>query len=315
MVAAGTPAEIAPAARLAHRRLPGRAGGHPHPRRGAALRARKRITIHGARQHNLQNLTVRLPLGLLVAVTGRVRLGQVLAGLRHPRPRPAPALLRLRRTSPASTTPSRAGSTSTRSSPSTRSPSGASRAPTPPPTPTPSPPSARPLPPRPKPQRLGFTARHFSFNVPGGRCERCEGAGVLTVKMHFLPDVEVRCPACHGRRFTRETLAVRYRGHDIAQVLELTVEEALALFEDVPAAALAPAGAVRRRPGLPAARAARHHALGRRSPARQAGQGAGPPRHAGARSTCSTSPPPACTWRTPPACWRCCSAWWRPATP
>ena len=71
-----------------------------------------------------------------------------------------------------------------------------------------------------------MTARHFSFNVPGGRCERCEGAGRLTVKMHFLPDVEVRCPACRGRRFKRETLAVQYRGHDIAQVLDMTIEEA-----------------------------------------------------------------------------------------
>jgi len=59
---------------------------------------------------------------------------------------------------------------------------------------------------------------------------------VLTVKMHFMPDVEVRCPACHGRRFTRETLTVHYRDHDISQVLDLTVEEALALFQDVPAA-------------------------------------------------------------------------------
>ena len=82
-----------------------------------------------------------------------------------------------------------------------------------------------------------ITARHFSFNVPGGRCERCEGAGTLTVKMHFLPDVEVRCPACRGRRFKRETLAVKYRGYDISQVLDMTVEEALALFADVPAAA------------------------------------------------------------------------------
>ena len=81
-----------------------------------------------------------------------------------------------------------------------------------------------------------MSARHFSFNVPGGRCERCEGAGVLTVRMQLLPDVEVRCPACHGRRFTRETLAVRYRGHHISQVLDLTVEEALELFQDVPAA-------------------------------------------------------------------------------
>jgi excinuclease ABC subunit A len=82
----------------------------------------------------------------------------------------------------------------------------------------------------------GYAARHFSFNIPGGRCERCEGAGVLTVKMHFMPDVEVRCPTCRGRRFTRETLAVHYRDHDISQVLDLTVEEALALFEDIPAA-------------------------------------------------------------------------------
>jgi excinuclease ABC subunit A len=88
----------------------------------------------------------------------------------------------------------------------------------------------------PEARRLGFSARHFSFNVPGGRCERCEGAGVLTVKMQLLPDVEIRCPACHGRRFTRQTLGVHYREHDISQVLDLTVEEALDLFTDVPAA-------------------------------------------------------------------------------
>src|SRR6266700_3559463 len=88
----------------------------------------------------------------------------------------------------------------------------------------------------PEARRRGLSARHFSFNVPGGRCERCEGLGVLTVKMQLLPDMEVRCPACHGRRFTRETLAVRYRDHDISQVLDLTIEEALALFKDVPAA-------------------------------------------------------------------------------
>lgn len=88
----------------------------------------------------------------------------------------------------------------------------------------------------PEAKKNKITARHFSFNVPGGRCERCEGAGTLTVKMHFLPDVEVRCPACRGRRFKKETLAIKYRGYDISQVLDMTVEEALALFEDVPAA-------------------------------------------------------------------------------
>ena len=111
----------------------------------------------------------------------------------------------------------------------------ACRARTPPPTATLSRPSGKPLPTPRQPRQMGITRRHFSFNVPGGRCERCQGAGVLRVKMHFLPDVEVRCPACRGRRFTRETLAVRYQGYDIAQVLELTVEEALVLFEDVPA--------------------------------------------------------------------------------
>jgi excinuclease ABC subunit A len=82
-----------------------------------------------------------------------------------------------------------------------------------------------------------LSARHFSFNVAGGRCERCEGAGLLTVEMHFLPDVQVRCPACHGRRFKREVLAVKYRGYDIAQVLDMTIEEALPIFGGVPAAA------------------------------------------------------------------------------
>ncbi|MFJ4720975.1 excinuclease ABC subunit UvrA [Streptomyces luteogriseus] len=79
-----------------------------------------------------------------------------------------------------------------------------------------------------------LSAGHFSFNVPGGRCERCEGAGVLAVHMHFLPAVEVRCPTCKGRRFRPEVLSVRHEGHDIAEVLQATVDEALTVFGDVP---------------------------------------------------------------------------------
>src|SRR5438874_6474762 len=82
-----------------------------------------------------------------------------------------------------------------------------------------------------------LTPGHFSFNVPGGHCERCKGAGTLMVNMHFLPDVQVRCPACGGRRFKPEVLAVRFRGYDIAGILDLTIEEALAVFQDVPAVA------------------------------------------------------------------------------
>jgi excinuclease ABC subunit A len=76
--------------------------------------------------------------------------------------------------------------------------------------------------------------------VAGGRsdrCDRCEGAGVLTMNMHFRPDVEVRCPACHGKRFKRDVLAVKYRGYDIAQLRDMTIEEALPLFADVSAVA------------------------------------------------------------------------------
>ena len=89
---------------------------------------------------------------------------------------------------------------------------------------------------QPEALQCGLIAKHFSFNVPGGRCERCEGAGVLSVEMHFLPDVQVRCPVCHGRRYKREVLAVKYKGYDIAQVLDLTIEEALSLFAEVPTA-------------------------------------------------------------------------------
>ncbi len=86
-------------------------------------------------------------------------------------------------------------------------------------------------------RRRHLTPGHFSFNMPGGHCERCKGAGTLMVNMHFLPDVQVRCPACGGRRFKQDVLAVRYRGYDIAEILDLTIEEALAVFEDVPAVA------------------------------------------------------------------------------
>lgn len=88
---------------------------------------------------------------------------------------------------------------------------------------------------QPEARRRGMKARHFSFNLPGGRCERCQGAGVLAVEMHFLPDVMVRCPVCRGRRFKREVLEVKYKGYDIAQVLDLTIEEAMPLFAEVPA--------------------------------------------------------------------------------
>jgi len=86
----------------------------------------------------------------------------------------------------------------------------------------------------PQAKERGYSAGRFSFNVKGGRCESCQGDGVLKVEMHFLPDVYVPCDVCHGKRYNRETLEVQYKGKNITDVLEMTVEDAHAFFKPVP---------------------------------------------------------------------------------
>jgi excinuclease ABC subunit A len=86
----------------------------------------------------------------------------------------------------------------------------------------------------PESKAKGYKAGRFSFNVPGGRCEACEGNGYIKVEMQFLPDVYVPCEVCHGKRYNKETLEIKYKGKSIADVLEMSVKEALAFFENIP---------------------------------------------------------------------------------
>ncbi|CAN8139043.1 excision nuclease subunit A [uncultured Thiomicrorhabdus sp.] len=86
----------------------------------------------------------------------------------------------------------------------------------------------------PEARTRGYTPGRFSFNVKGGRCEACQGDGVLKVEMHFLPDVYVPCDVCHGQRYNRETLQVEYKGKNIHEILDMTVEDARAFFDAIP---------------------------------------------------------------------------------
>ncbi|MBU0874499.1 MAG: ATP-binding cassette domain-containing protein, partial [Alphaproteobacteria bacterium] len=86
----------------------------------------------------------------------------------------------------------------------------------------------------PESQARGYKPGRFSFNVKGGRCEACSGDGLIKIEMHFLPDVYVTCEECHGKRYNRETLEVKFKGHSIADVLDMTVEDAVEFFKAVP---------------------------------------------------------------------------------
>ena len=86
----------------------------------------------------------------------------------------------------------------------------------------------------PEAQIRGYKPGRFSFNVKGGRCEECQGAGMKTIEMNFLPDVHINCPSCNGNRYNRETLEIRYKGKSIADVLDMNIDEAVDFFENIP---------------------------------------------------------------------------------
>lgn len=86
----------------------------------------------------------------------------------------------------------------------------------------------------PEARMRGYNRGRFSFNLRGGRCEACKGDGIIKIEMHFLPDVYVPCEVCKGKRYNRETLEVKYKGKNISDVLNMTIEEALNFFENIP---------------------------------------------------------------------------------
>jgi excinuclease ABC subunit A len=230
VVAQGTPAEVAAGRTVTGQFLSGRISMPDPPRRTPDGKA---LVIRVAREHNLKNLTVSLPVGLFTAVTGPSGSGKssLLIDIldRAARKRfyaceeavgAHDGIDGWEHLERIITVDQSAIGRSPRSNAATYTDTftpirGAFAA-------------------LPEARRRKFAARHFSFNVPGGRCERCQGAGVLSIPMHFLPDAEVRCPACHGRRFTAETLEVKYGGCTIADVLEMTIEEVHKIFAGLP---------------------------------------------------------------------------------
>ncbi len=161
----------------------------------------------------------------------------------------------------------------------------------------------------PEAKARGYQPGRFSFNVKGGRCEACQGDGVIKIEMHFLPDVYVTCDVCHGKRYNRETLDVHFKGKSIADVLDMTVEEGCRVLRSrsgrarqAAGAAATSASAISRSASRPIrCRAARRSAS---SSPRNCRSG-----RPAARSTSSTSRPPACISTMSPSFWKCCTNW------
>jgi excinuclease ABC subunit A len=191
------------------------------------------LVVKGARHHNLKNIDVRFPLGTFIAVSGVSGSGKsslvsdilynTLARKLHRARTPAAAvdeILGLERIDKVINVDQNPIGNSPTSNPATYT--GVFDL------------IRQLFAQLPESKVRGYHPRRFSFNKPGGRCEACEGNGQKKIEMHFLPDVWVECDVCHGRRYNPETLAVRYKGRSIADVLDMRVSEALELFTNIP---------------------------------------------------------------------------------
>ena len=233
VVAEGTPARDRAPSRLADRPVPERQARDPGARSSAARRSGE-LVVRGARQHNLKGIDVGVPARGVLLRHRRLGVGQVharqrdpLPGGRQPPPPGAAPPRRARRAiegieqvdkiisidqSPIGRTPRSNPATYTGVFDHIRELFSQTR----------------------EARARGYKPGRFSFNVKGGRCEVCRGDGQIKIEMHFLPDVYVPCEQCHGRRYNRETLEVRFKGKSIADVLEMSVEEAVEFFAHIP---------------------------------------------------------------------------------
>lgn len=227
----GSPKQLEKSATLTGKYLSGRLSIQPPEeyRKGNG----KKLTIVGAKEHNLRDVTVDIPLGVLVCVTGvsgsgkstlindilsrvlarhfyrakaQAGLHEEIRGLEH-----LDKVITIDQ-SPIGRTPRSNPATYTGLFTPIRDLFAATE----------------------EAKVRGYKAGRFSFNVKGGRCETCQGDGVLKIEMHFLPDVYVQCDECHGRRYNSEALAIEYKGVHISQVLDMTVEHALTFFHAIP---------------------------------------------------------------------------------
>ena len=233
LVAAGTPAEIMKNSASITGKYLARELTIPTPKKRRKIRAGHELIVRGARENNLKNIDVTFPLGVMTVVSGvsgsgkstlvnnilanellaRLNRAQTVAGTHEK----IEGIEKLNKIividhSPIGRTP--------RSNPATYT--GVFT------------PIRELFAAQPESEVRGYKPGRFSFNVKGGRCEHCQGDGVNKIEMHFLPDVYVKCPVCHGKRYNREALEIKYKGKDISQVLEMTIDEAVEFFGNIP---------------------------------------------------------------------------------
>ena len=233
LIAAGTPDEIARNKDSITGQYLSGAKKIATPRKRRTAKKGQELVVRGARENNLKNIDAHFPLGVITAVTGvsgsgkstlvnEILANELLARLHHAKTVSGAhdnieGIENINKVividqSPIGRTP--------RSNPATYT--GVFN-------------QIRELfAKQPEAEMRGYKAGRFSFNVKGGRCEHCKGDGVNKIEMHFLPDVYVTCPECHGKRYNREALEIKYKGKTISDVLEMTIDEAVEFFKNIP---------------------------------------------------------------------------------